>query len=188
MRHWLLLLGLLLLTACAQLPTAPASGYALSGRLSIRDGKQNQQALFGWQTSAAQDRLSFDSPLGQTLAALTIQYDSSGYPVSATLEQGGTTPVTASDPQALLYQLTGLSLPLGGLRWWLRGEAAPFSPAERSETDGTVTLRQDGWQIEARDFRPLGQHQQPYRIDARRDDIQLRIVISDASTDLQTTP
>ncbi|MBE9609225.1 lipoprotein insertase outer membrane protein LolB [Chitinilyticum piscinae] len=180
MREWLALFSVLVLAACAQLPSAPPSGYALSGKLSIRDARQSQQAMFGWQASAQEDRISIDSPLGQTLAALTIRYDDDGLPLSALFEQGGEMVQAADDPEALLKDLTGLSLPLEGLRWWLRGEVSPFTPAERHEQEGTVTLRQDGWTIEARDFRPLGKRQQPYRIQANRDDLQLRIVITDA--------
>ncbi|WP_051304744.1 outer membrane lipoprotein LolB [Chitinilyticum litopenaei] len=172
----------LLLCACAQLPPAPTAGYALSGRLSIREGNSAQQALFSWQSAPDEDRLSLDSPLGQTLALLTIRYRPDGQAAEAILERGGEAPEYASDPRALLLSLTGLDLPLNGLRWWLQGEAAPFSSARRDEQDGIVTVSQDGWTIVSQDYRPLGKRQQPFRLNAQRDEVQLRIVISEAST------
>jgi len=51
---------------------------------------------------------------------------------------------TAGSASDLLYQHTGLILPLESLRFWVRGDAAPGSPFKRDES----SLRQAGWQIQ----------------------------------------
>jgi outer membrane lipoprotein LolB len=175
------------LAGCAALSPAPVAAYReqveLSGRLSVIYQKGGQpeslSGRFSWAQTPARVDLSLDSPLGQTVARISVT------PQAATLTQAGQAPRTAPDIDTLSAQTLGWSLPVSGLRDWLQGYAtgaggARFvaSPANNSVTtaDGW-RLRFVSWQDEAA-ARP-----QPKRIDAERSagpdasEMTLRIVL-----------
>lgn len=176
---WRVLLMGLLLAGCAGLKTPPVlpDGFSASGRVSIRAGSDSHYANFGWQAEPQSDRLSFGNPLGQTLAELEIHYRNS-QPVYAVLrDENGKAQV--GEPEALLFESTGMRLPVTGLRWWLQGLPAP-GVADTRMTEEGVRIEQDGWQILASDFSetspvPRG----PRRIVLTRDEVAVRIVISE---------
>jgi outer membrane lipoprotein LolB len=162
----------LLLTACAQVPLAPAptAGFAANGKVNIRQGNRSDTAQFSWVAAPQQDQLSLSSPFGSTLAELVLHYQDERV-ISAVLDRGGELS-QADDPEQLLHDLTGLSLPVAGMRWWLRGLPAPTSPFER---DGE-SLLQNGWRITASDYRAGSL---PYRVELLRDELKVRILINE---------
>jgi outer membrane lipoprotein LolB len=106
------------------------------------------------------------------LAELTIAYQH-GEIVSATLKHGQTTDV-AADPESLLLKMSGLALPVSGMRWWLRGQPDPRLPFTRTGEAFT----QSGWLISATDFRA---GTLPYKIELIRDDLRVRVMINEWS-------
>lgn len=164
-------LAILLLAACSHTSlTTPNTGFSASGKVNIRQNNQSDTAQFVWQSSAAQDQLNLSTPFGTTLAELVLSYQ--GERVSSAVLNRGDSLEQAEDPEALLYQLTGLTLPVSGLRWWLQGRPMPNMPFER---DGTHLL-QAGWRITAGDYR---EGIRPYRIELRRDDLTVRVIINE---------
>lgn len=160
-----------LLLACTQAPLAPPqAGFSASGKVNIRQGNQSDTAQFAWRASPNEDQLSLATPFGSVLAELLLRYQGDEI-ISAQLNQAGQV-TQAEDPEALLQQLTGLQLPVSGLRWWLRGQARPDVPFTR---EGEVLL-QNGWRISASDYR---NGPQPYRIELLRDDLKVRILINE---------
>jgi outer membrane lipoprotein LolB len=165
---------LLLLTACAQKPLKPPSeGFAAQGRVNIRSQTDANTAMFDWLATSERDVLSLSTPLGTTLAELTIHYQQ-GEIVSATLKHGQTTEV-AADPESLLQNMSGLTLPVSGMRWWLRGLPDARLPFTRSGDSFT----QSGWLVSATDFRDGAL---PYKIELTRDDLRVRVMISEWSS------
>lgn len=172
--RWLIVCCVVLLTACAQQPLKPPTeGFAAQGRVNIRSQTDANTAAFDWLATAERDVLSLATPLGTTLAELTIAYQH-GEIVSATLKHGKTTDV-ADDPESLLQQISGLQLPVSGMRWWMRGQPDPRLPFTRSGE----SFIQSGWVISPTDFRdgPL-----PYRIELNRDDLRVRVMINEWSS------
>lgn len=168
------LLGLLLLlSACAQKPLqAPADGFAAQGRVNVRSQTDANTALFDWLATPERDVLSLATPLGTTVAELTIRYQQ-GEIVSATLKHGQTTEV-AADPESLLQNISGLTLPVAGMRWWLRGQPDARLPFTRSGESFT----QSGWLVSPSDFRDGAL---PYKIELTRDDLRIRVMIGEWS-------
>ncbi|WP_373973618.1 lipoprotein insertase outer membrane protein LolB [Chitinibacter sp. SCUT-21] len=164
----------LLLAACTQVPLAPPpAGFSATGKVNIRQANQSDTAQFTWIASPQQDQLSLATPFGTGLAELVLHYQ--GDVISSAVLNRGDQLEQANDPEALLQQLTGLSLPVSGLRWWLRGQSKPNEPFTR---EGDV-LVQNGWRISASDYRD---GTLPYRIELLRDDIKVRIIINEWNT------
>ena len=83
-------------------------------------------------------------PLGQTVAKI----DGRGSQLRLWFE--GREPVSTSDPEALMEQQLGWSIPLRALRYWVRGEAS--ASGGKADVQGNPTqpsvLEQDGWRVE----------------------------------------
>ncbi|NHZ88243.1 outer membrane lipoprotein LolB [Massilia sp. CCM 8733] len=143
-----------LLSACAT-PDANLSreGVAayrdaieLGGRLTVNYQKDGQTETltgkFNWNQTPAAVNVSLASPLGQTIATISVT------PESATLTQGDRAPRVARDIDSLTAQALGWSLPVSGLRDWLQGYAtgADGQRFAASPAANTVTTA-DGWRL-----------------------------------------
>ncbi len=194
--------GFLLSLALSALATLPLSGcgtlapqpgadstrrfhdnISVGGRLSVRyqhQGKpESVQGKFLWQQSATRTDIELSSPLGQTLARITL------LPDSAILEQSGQPTAEATDASALTKSVLGWPLPVEGLRYWLQGylrtlsgELLAVPVGEGNEQEG------DGWRVRYVGWQQIDGRTCPKRIDFSRleadaSEIALRLVIDD---------
>ncbi len=105
----------------------------------------NVYGNFDLHQDTTETTLDLIDPLGQTLARVTV------LPTGATLELPGKAPQSAPAVEALMQHAIGFPLPLAGLRYWLRPQTAPDTPAQvqRDPASGRLTqIRQDGWTID----------------------------------------
>jgi outer membrane lipoprotein LolB len=135
-------------------PGEAAGTWACHGRFSIRYEDQsithstrNAYGNFDWSEARNGDvTLQLRTPLGQTLAVIT----SSAY--DATLTLPGHAPLAASDVTSLMRGAVGFSLPVEGLRYWLRGEGKAGAAAAVKVASGNAhhitQIIQDGWIID----------------------------------------
>lgn len=166
----------LLLTACAttggpvsQETVAPyRDSMALSGRLSVSYTKDGQpetlSGKFSWTQTPGVVDVGLASPLGQTIARITVT------PESATLVQSDLQPRVAKDIDALTAQALGWTLPVSGLRDWLQGyaTAADGKRFAASPAGNTVTTP-DGWRLTFVSWQDgAAARPAPKRIDAER--------------------
>jgi len=171
-----------LLSACATVPPAPLSAQPVaafreqidfSGRLSVnyqRDGKDDSlSGHFNWRQSAAGTDVALSSPLGQTVATISVT------PQQATLTESGKPPRVAADIDTLSAQALGWPLPVSGLRQWLQGYAdgADGRRFVASPLNDNVTTK-DGWHLTYVSWQDpaAGRPPQPKRIDAVRPAVQ----------------
>lgn len=170
MRVWLLVLAVLLLTACAELqelPDAtqtlgpPLSGFSADGRISLRQGERRDHLRFRWEHTADKDVVLLMSPLGQGLAELTR--DASG----ARLVQPNQPEIVADTLPQLAQRVFGAPLPLDAMADWLRGARPALS--------GEV----DGWQVVISATAAYRQSRLLRVLEARRDGIELKLVVED---------
>lgn len=198
-----------LLAGCAIAPpppppsSEPVAPYReqieLSGRLSVnylRDGKTESLAgRFSWRQSGARTDVVLTSPLGQTVAQISVA------PGLATLTQAGQPPRAAADIDSLSAETLGWPLPVSGLRDWLQGYAIDASGARfvASPSRDRVTTH-DGWRLhfvswqdepaaaEPRGGAPRATVPRPKRIDAERsadlqtEEVAIRIVLDPPET------
>ncbi|NHZ62262.1 outer membrane lipoprotein LolB [Massilia genomosp. 1] len=180
-----------LLSACAT-PDAKLSkdsvaayrdAIELGGRLTVNYQKDGQTETltgkFNWVQTPSAVNVSLASPLGQTIATITVT------PESATLTQGDRAPRVARDIDSLTAQTLGWSLPVSGLRDWLQGYAtgADGQRFAASPAANTVTTA-DGWRLTYVSWQDAGAAKPaPKRIDVARvasatvEAMEIRIVI-----------
>ena len=179
----LFLIGLIvLLSGCAlfrpaSTPVAPPSQpesapFALNGRISINHQGKRHSAGVRWTHQARSDEILLLTPLGQTVAR--IFYDA----FAATLDQGGKR-YQADDVEALMNQVLGWHLPLGGLRHWMLGKAAPDTSAQiERDSQGRVTrLQQDNWEVRYLKYANGGQDSMQTRLELTHTDLQMTLLI-----------
>jgi outer membrane lipoprotein LolB len=83
-------------------------------------------------------------------------------------------------PEALLDEVIGWSLPVSGMKYWIRGLPRPgvdFS-SRGGENGGLAWIRQDDWDIEIIDyFDADSEPVLPRRINLAREELSIRLVI-----------
>ena len=168
MRSWLICIAALCLAACGGMQEVSGppetlgprlQSFAANGRISLRQGERSDHLQFDWQHAPERDVVLFSSPLGQGLAELGR--DTAG----AWLVVPGKPERRAPDLDSLARRLFGAPLPLEVLAEWLRG-AQPGLVGEV-----------EGWRIVVSETALVGPRRLPRRLEARRDDIELKIVI-----------
>lgn len=152
-RRLLAVAGLAALGGCAS-PARILSGEQSAllnrtGRFAVSvdysGGKQEAvQGGFAWQDTGRQLTLDLANPMGTTLARVTVQ------PGSALLVRADGSRQSAPSADALIEQVLGSPMPVGGLRYWLRGETAPqgVSHAQRDPQGRFTYFEQSGWLVQ----------------------------------------
>ena len=182
-----LLLGATLLGGCASLrsrgdgnaPVVEAGNAAdikalkLSGRLGIKQGKEGHSGSLRWLHAPPKHQITVYSPIGTTVAK--IEQDVSG----AKLTTSDKEVYQADDADQLMEQVMGWHFPLNGMQYWVLGRAAPEGPAEeeRGINNRLMHLKQQDWDIQYADYRPLANIELPYRIIMKRADVVIRFVV-----------
>lgn len=184
-------LATLALAGCGTLAPPPGAeatrrfhdDISVGGRLSVRyrqDGQpQSVQGKFLWQQSATRTDIELASPLGQTLARITL------LPGSAVLEQSGKPTAEATNASALTKAMLGWPLPVEGLRYWLQGFVRTLSGDLLAVPVGDGNEQEgDGWRVRYVGWQQIDGRTCPKRIDFSRleadaGEIALRLVIDD---------
>jgi len=158
----------MLLHGCASVPRseprAEPVAYSISGRMSVRytnvsTGQRDQlYGRFEWVEHGNDIDLTLTDPLGQGVARI----ESSSKRTLITLRDGSTR--SAPTPEALTRSTLGWTLPLAGMRDWLRGRGSKESKIETDSAGRIRSVQQYGWTVRypPREDDPSGRI---YRID-----------------------
>lgn len=146
-RHLIVAIAAITLAACFSGGIRPGSGdqerWQLSGKIGLRAPQLAESAYINWQQCGDQFAIRISGPLGQTVARVD------GHSDHLTLQFEGREPMTTGEPEVLMQQQLGWSLPIRALRHWVRAEAAPGGDAEFSGPQQQPnTLRQQDWQVD----------------------------------------
>lgn len=144
-----ILIVALLLAACSGTGIRPGADdhrhWQLSGKIGLRGPQLAESAYLNWRQCGDDFEVRISGPLGQTVAKI----DGRGMQVQLWFE--GREPVLTSDPEALMEQQLGWSIPLRALRYWVRGETtqdAGDSQIQRSGDGQISSLDQNGWHVD----------------------------------------
>ncbi|MGX9417190.1 lipoprotein insertase outer membrane protein LolB [Vibrio sp. WJH972] len=128
-RYVLIVITTILLFGCAQLPDDSTNvewqqhqqrltnlkHYKATGKLGFISPEERRSMTFFWQQEEERTQLRLTSLFGQTLLKLTMT------PEETSIETYLGDQFQAADGASLLYQLTGLVVPLEQLPQWLKG-------------------------------------------------------------------
>ena len=169
---------LLLLTSCAsnKLSRYPAAGidsWELAGKVGVKQAGKGQSAYIKWMNEGDDFEIIMNGVLG--LGKVNIVSQGRQITISNRKETR-----TAANADALIYQVTGIALPVEGLKFWIRGLPSPREPVRKVErnSDGSITyLNQSGWDISYLRYGNYGAASLPEKIVALRDDLKLTLII-----------
>lgn len=176
LRNYLMVFCAIILAACAspnKTTTVDNDGFMRTGRFAVNYQSNLQdpyaaQGGFSWFDQGQDLTIDLTNPMGSILARIKIMND------EAVLQHADGTTQSASTPDELLALVWGHSIPVAGLRYWLRGELYPQAAAtdKRQNKDGQlVGFKQLDWQIRLSDYDKLG----PKKIRLLRADAQSRL-------------
>nr|WP_256988029.1 lipoprotein insertase outer membrane protein LolB [Bordetella genomosp. 9] len=135
-----------------------AAEFSRVGRFALTvtydDGKQDAlQGGFSWLDDGRRYVLDLTNPLGSTQARVE------GQPGMAVLTKSDGTRLQAADPDALVADALGSSIPVSGLRDWLRGRLPDQPPAAQVQRDASqrpASFEQGGWQARLSRYDDMG--------------------------------
>lgn len=145
----------------------------LSGRLAIKQGNEGNSGSLRWLHASPDHEITVYSPIGTTIAKI-VQNER-----GAKLTTSDDETYQAADADKLMQQVMGWSFPLNGLQYWVLGRVSPDGQAEeeRGPNNRLMHLKQQDWDIQYADYRPLANIELPYRIVMKRADFTIRFVV-----------
>jgi outer membrane lipoprotein LolB len=143
------------------------------GALGVKSADEGFNAAFTWRQQGEHYVITLTGPLGGGAVRLR------GAPGEIHLKTQQGEQQRASDPEALLFEQTGLLLPVSQLYYWIRGLPAPglTYTAEWYDYHYLRQLKQAGWQIDYASYQPVRHYLLPKKITLFHQALRLRIVI-----------
>lgn len=193
--RWLVSLSIILLVAgcAAPLPIPPADAEAtwqsrqqdlnkmndwrLNGRLAITRGAEAWHLKVNWRQKQDGYEIFLSGPFGAGQVKLT------GSPDGVVLRDAERHAYYAREPEDLLYQHTGVFMPVTGLRYWILGLPDPgknHTSQTRLDVYGRLAeLQQRDWKVQFPDYVAVKHYQLPERLLIQGEDIEVRLVVDD---------
>jgi outer membrane lipoprotein LolB len=142
-----------MLAGCATNPTAGLTGsdsfirqgrFAVLAKQQLSETGESVQGGFVWKERAQSLEIDLTSALGNTLARIRVE------PTGASLTQADGHVQQAPDADILLQEVLGQTLPVSGLRQWLRGRITSGSVQDIVlDEQGRLTgFTDDAWRVE----------------------------------------
>lgn len=183
---------ILALSGCSTLPRTPTATretywrqhqqavlahriWSFDGSFGLRVGHRGWSAGLHWVQSGEPFHIEIYGPLGRTLAVLA------GQPGEVSLIDERGKSYRASSSIALMRRVLGWSLPVDGLRYWVRGLPVPGQVVTSRRLDGRgrlTRLSQDGWNIQYSDYNYDTADARPTRMVMAHGDLHLTLVIA----------
>ena len=178
------------MVGCSSLQTLPSltqtersfhDNILIQGRFSVAYEQTNRpqsvQGRFQWQQQGQRIDIDLMSPLGQTMAKMSIT------PNSATIQPSGKEIKVAENVAELTEQTLGWSLPVAGMRDWLQGfNRSTTNQRQTASPSGNDQFDTEGWHIQYVSWQQNTVSVYPKRIDLTRNSprqhpLSLRIII-----------
>ncbi|MGE0624590.1 MAG: lipoprotein insertase outer membrane protein LolB [Pseudomonadales bacterium] len=158
------------------LPAAPEV-FVLRGKVAVTEAGEHFTANLLWHQRGAGFEMDLWGPLGQGRVRIVRERDE----VRIANDQGV---VMAGEPDRVMREQLGWSLPLDVLPAWVQGAPLSGVPAEalvRDEEGRFVSFTQLGWSVALERYESLaaGARALPTRITAIRADARVRLVVSE---------
>lgn len=153
--------------------TAHISSWVLSGGLAAKSPEKAWTASLNWQqTGINHYQIRLFGPLGSG----TIIIEKSGQTI--TYKDGPKT-VSSTNADELLYQQTGVRIPVRNLYYWVRGLKAPgaVQSTRYDQYNHLVTLKQAGYTIQYAKYTSINGVDLPSKIHLQGHHIKVKLII-----------
>lgn len=142
------------------------------GRLGVSGPENGGSGSFDWQQRGDRSEVQIRGPVGMGSVRLQLRGD------ALTLETSGGQTLEEEAAWDELETRLGAPVPAGSLRYWMLGLAAPGEHRWHEEnSEGVVTLEQDGWRIDYQRYSTEFGPRIPVRMRATNGDARVRIVV-----------
>lgn len=178
----LLFLNVFLVLVCAGCVSRPAlpgkpEVFVLRGKVAVTEAGEHFTANLLWHQRGEGFEMDLWGPLGQGRVRIVREAGE----LRLTNEQGV---LVAGEPDRVMREQLGWSLPLDVLPAWVQGAPVADLPAEaevRDETGRFLSFSQLGWSValERYETAAAGTRSLPTRITATRPDARVRLVVSE---------
>lgn len=135
--------------------------WAVKGRLAVRSGNDAWSASLQWAQQKQLYIMRVIAPLGQGTYEIKRGYDRVSL-ITAENEY-----LEAEDAESLMFNNLGWSVPVEGMKFWIRGIPDPDSNIENITVDAQALmteLKQSGWNIEFSRYTEEGEYYLPGKI------------------------
>ncbi|MDZ7662060.1 lipoprotein insertase outer membrane protein LolB [Thiohalophilus sp.] len=191
MRYWLVLATGLWLAGCAAPPADRGpppdrearqqqldalDSWRVKGRVAIINGTEAWHLNVIWRQQDDEYHIELWGPFGS--GRVQLEGDAQG----VRLVDSHRRTYYARDPESLLYEHTGVKMPVSGLRYWILGLTDPQQDQQqprRDERDRLASVQQGSWYVNFRRYTRLGQVVLPDRLWVDKDDLQVKLVVDD---------
>lgn len=172
----------LVLAGCASNPPEPykrtkdnslLQHWSLEGKVGIREQGRSQSAFISWINHDASFRIELYGPFGK--GRTIIEADN-----SMALLSNKDGKIEADNASELFYKVTGITMPIERLKWWIRGLPSPDSEADVLKLDPLGHLNsfeQGGWRIDYLRHKEVKGHSLPEKLKVSNADYLLTMVI-----------
>lgn len=119
--------------------------WSLNGRVAGKSNNEGFRAGVRWRQQQQKFNIDLHGPLGRKVAVIT----GTGGDVQLNTSKGES--YSAADPETLMQNLFGYTLPVNGLRYWIRGIPDPeqvYASLELNNQGRLKRLNQAGWLID----------------------------------------
>ena len=153
---------------------AALTNWTATGRVIVKTEERGWKATLNWVQRDGAYRIRLTAPLGQ--GTVQLSGDDRGVVMRTSDERM----YWARDPETLLLDTVGWSVPVEGLRYWMRGLDAPDTPstAHLDDLGRLDNLAQSGWVIEYERYTDVRPVELPAKLVLANERVDLRIVIN----------
>ncbi len=180
MKALLILFASLLLSACVTPPhttnditKTSLDNWTASGKLGVKSGSRAKAVNFKWENRGNIFNIKLHGAMGFGSSSLSNQ--------NGIVELKTKDGIRRSESaESLLQNLLGWTVPVDGLRYWIKGIPSPVSEIELQEMNPSgelARLHQQGWQIHFQKYQQINGLTLPRKIVAKRDQLKLTIAI-----------
>ncbi|MCX8514657.1 MAG: lipoprotein insertase outer membrane protein LolB [Burkholderiales bacterium] len=147
-------------------PLTIDQNFDISGRFIIKQESKNNYGNFTWVRNNDYEQLNFTTPIGQTVARITIESS------LATLTTQDNKTFSGDDLDDLMDDKLGFVLPLNYLHYWIQGVNLPNEPVESKLDNGFMQL---GWKV---NYLEWTDPNHPKIVECTKDDLTIKLLIN----------
>lgn len=148
--------------------------WSLYGRVAIQTEQEGWSASLRWIQRDDHYYLRLIGPLGQGA------YELERHPTSILMRTADNKVLTSKDPETLMRENLGWSIPVAGLHYWVRGIPDPKSPIialKLDDNERMTELSQGGWRISVLGYTQEGNLELPAKLFLYSPHLKVRLIV-----------